>query len=131
MHTLSAANAPAPYLCVLHPQQWYDLLTESGSPLTAGTGYGRMAEEVGYNYFVAQIYGMQVAVHSTVPTANTGADRAGAILSDRALGYLWKWRPRLAFERDESLRAFEVVMTACYATAELDGTMGVGVITDA
>jgi N4-gp56 family major capsid protein len=128
---LSAANAPSPYLCVLHPQQWYDLLTESNSPLTSGTGYGRMAEEVGYNYFVAQIYGTQVVVHPSVPLANQSADRAGAILSDRALGFLWKWRPRIAYERDESLRAFEVVMTACYGVAELDGTMGMAVVTDA
>jgi N4-gp56 family major capsid protein len=121
---LSAVSAPIPYLCVLHPQQWYDLLTET-------TGYGRMAEEVGYNYFVAQLYGTQVVVHPSVPLANEDADRAGAVLSDRAFGFLWKWRPRLAYERDESLRAFEVVMTACYKVAELDGTMGVAVVTDA
>jgi len=128
---LSAVNAPSPYLLVLHPQQWYDLLTETSSPLTASTGYGRMAEEVGYNYFVAQVYGTQVVVHPSVPLANQSADRAGALLSDRAFGFLWKWRPRIAYERDESLRAFEVVMTACYNVAELDGTMGVAVVTDA
>lgn len=131
VNTLSAVSAPSPYLCVLHPQQWYDLLTEANSPLAASTGYGRMAEEVGYNYFVAQLYGTQVAVHPSCPLVNTDADRAGAVLSDRALGFLWKWRPRIAYERDESLRAFEVVMTACYAVAELDGTMGVAVVTDA
>ena len=128
---LSSVTAPSPYLCVLHPQQWYDLLTEAGSPLTASTGYGRMAEEVGYNYFVAQLYGTQVVVHPSVPLTNEDADRAGAVLSDRAFGFLWKWRPRLAYERDESLRAYEVVMTACYKVAELDGTMGVSVVTDA
>lgn len=131
VNLLTTANAPSPYLCVIHPQQWYDLLTESNSPLTASTGYGRMAEEAGYNYFVAQIYGTQVAVHPSVPLVNSNADRGGAILSDRALGFLWKWRPRIAYERDESLRAFEVVMTACYGLAELDGTMGVAVVTDA
>jgi N4-gp56 family major capsid protein len=131
VNLLAAANAPSPYLCVLHPQQWYDLLTESGSPLTQSTGYGRMAEEVGYNYFVAQVYGTQVVVHPSVPLVNSDADRGGAVLSDRALGFLWKWRPRIAYERDESLRAFEVVMTACYGQAELDGTMGVAVTTDA
>ncbi len=40
---------------VAQPQQWYDLLTEASSPLTAGTGYGRMAEEVGYNYWARNI----------------------------------------------------------------------------
>jgi len=131
INALSAASAPSPYLCVLHPQQWYDLLTEANSPLTTATGYGRMAEEVGYNYFVAQLYGTQVVVHPSVPLVNTDADRAGAVLSDRAFGFLWKWRPRVAYERDESLRAYEVIMTACYAVAELDGTMGVAVVTDA
>jgi N4-gp56 family major capsid protein len=131
INALSAASAPSPYLCVLHPQQWYDLLTEASSPLTASTGYGRMAEEVGYNYFVAQLYGTQVVVHPSCPLVNTNADRAGAVLSDRAFGFLWKWRPRIAYERDESLRAYEVVMTACYAVAELDGTMGIAVVTDA
>jgi len=129
--TLSAVSAPIPYLCVLHPQQWYDLLTEAGSPVTATTGYGRMAEEVGYNYFVAQLYGTQVVVHPSCPLVNEDADRAGAVLSDRAFGFLWKWRPRLAYERDESLRAYEVVMTACYDVKELDGTMGIAVVTDA
>ncbi|MBM3499408.1 MAG: hypothetical protein FJX74_12140 [Armatimonadetes bacterium] len=131
INALSAASAPSPYLCVLHPQQWYDLLTEASSPLTASTGYGRMAEEVGYNYFVAQLYGTQVVVHPSCPLVSEDADRAGAVLSDRALGFLWKWRPRIAYERDESLRAYEVVMTACYAVAELDGTMGIAVVTDA
>jgi N4-gp56 family major capsid protein len=131
INALSAVSAPSPYLCVLHPQQWYDLLTEASSPLTTGTGYGRMAEEVGYNYFVAQLYGTQVVVHPSCPLVNTDADRAGAVLSDRAFGFRWKWRPRIAYERDESLRAYEVVMTACYAVGELDGTMGVAVVTDA
>jgi len=131
INALSSVTAPSPYLCVLHPQQWYDLLTEASSPLTATTGYGRMAEEVGYNYFVAQLYGTQVVVHPSVPLVNTNADRAGAVLSDRAFGFLWKWRPRIAYERDDSLKAFEVVMTACYKVAELDGTMGVALKTDA
>ena len=131
INALSAVSAPSPYLCVLHPQQWYDLLIEANSPLTATTGYGRMAEEVGYNYFVAQLYGTQVVAHPGCPLVHTNADRAGAVLSDRAFGFLWKWRPRIAYERDESLRAFEVVMTACYAVVELDGTMGVAVVTDA
>lgn len=131
VNALSSASAPTPYLCVLHPQQWYDLLTEANSPIAATTGYGRMAEEVGYNYFVAQLYGTEVAVHPSIPLVNTDEDRSGVVLSDRAFGFLWKWRPRIAYERDESLRAFEVVMTACYGIAELDGNMGIAVVTDA
>jgi len=131
INRLVTNKAPKPYVTVLHPQQWYDLGTEASSPLTATTGYGRIAEEFGYNYFVGELYGCTVVVHPDVPLANAGADRSGAILSAKALGMVWEQDITIRAERDESLRATELVCVCTYGVVEINGTMGVACETDA
>lgn len=131
INQLVTGKAPKPYLLVLHPQQWYDLGTEASSPITASTGYGRIAEEFGYNYFIGELYGCTVVVHADVPLANAAADRSGALLSNKALGMVWEQDISIRMERDESLRATELVCVCTYGVGEIDGTMGVAVETDA
>lgn len=138
---LAAGGVPGPYHGILHPQQWNDLAAAVGGTITpAGTTGSQSVAEV-TNAFGAtpawdgglrELYGVQWSISSNVPTATAGADRSGMIVSPMyAIGYLEKWPARVRFERDESLRATEIVVTAAYAVGELLDAAGVQVLTDA
>lgn len=126
----ASANLPRPWVGILHPQQWADLVTEASSPLVAAAAQG-VAQDFYRNYFIGSFYGVEWYVSSNVPTANAGADRAGALLSAEAIGAVWAWMPRMRVTRDESLRGEEVITTCAYGVGEIDGTMGIGIVTDA
>lgn len=136
--TLLAAKVPGPYAAFLHPQQVNDLEGSIGSTISAAATTGTSPREVtndlsmGPDLSVGMLYGVAIVSSATVPTANAGADRAGAIFSaNRALGFVEKWGIRPELQRDASLRATEIVVTAAYAVGELDDTSGVGIVTDA
>jgi hypothetical protein len=81
---------------------------------------------------LGRFYGVEWVITAAVPTANAGADRAGMIVSpSRALGLVEKWASRTELQRDASLRATEIVLTANYGVGEIDDLSGIGVITDA
>lgn len=131
--TLTNADAPRPYVLVLHTQQVGDLrkalATTTASVQTntdpdslGGTGNGF---EFGY-------YGIPVYASTNVPTANAAADRAGAIFSrGQALARVDKRPIRVRPQRDESLRSTEFNITSVYGQGELVDGWGVSVITDA
>ena len=138
---LSAAGVFGPYHGIMHPQQWNDVAGAVGATITpAGTTGAESVAQV-TNAFGAvpsfggglrELYGVVWSITSNVPTANSGADRAGMIVSPRyAIGFLEKWPARVRFQRDESLRATELVITCAFVVGELLDSAGVGVITDA
>lgn len=136
--TLEAADVPGPYYAVIHPQQKEDLVGDIGTTITPA-GAGGQPARAATNEFGAMpdgslgsMYGVTWWTNSTVPTANSGADRSGMIVSpDRALGHVEKWPVRTELERDASLRATEIVVTTAYGVGEVDDTSGVSLISDA
>jgi len=130
LYTLEAGDAPGPYHCVLHPRQWADLrsdiVTSTGVPYSASA-----ARDIVNNGFTGVLFGVNIYQTTNVPTANTGADRAGAMFSPDALGVATKWPARTELQRDASLRATEIVVTACYGVGELVDAFGVPIVTDA
>ena len=128
---MAKANAPRPWAGFLHPQQYNDLVTEANSPFATAAASGPKAEEFYGQYYIGQFYGVQWFVSTNVPTANAGADRAGAILSPEAIGAVWVTMPQTTVERDQSLRGEEILTIARYGVGEIDGTMGVYIISDA
>lgn len=137
--TLMAAGVPGPYHGVLHPQQYQDLAAGIGGTLIGGSGLGVPNPRALTNEFGARpdgglgdLYGVYWTISNLVPTANAGADRGGMIVNPQnALGLVKKWDVRVEPERDASLRAREIAVTAAYGTGELRDAAGVGVITDA
>jgi len=126
------ANMPRPWGLFLHPQQWSDLVNEAGSPFKEVSSSGTKAQEVYNAYFMGSLYGMEIYVNTNVPTANAGADRGGAILSPVALGAVWGLMPDTrTSDEDQSLRADEILTVAHYGVGEIDGTMGMYVVSDA
>ena len=135
--TLIINKIPGPYAALLYPTQVNDLEGSIGSTLSAAatTGTSARAEtndmSMGPSMDHGTWFGIRILSSSTVPTAGAGADSAGFIFGGgRALGYVEKWAIRPELERDASLRASEVVVTAAYAVGEIDDLSGVGLITD-
>jgi hypothetical protein len=126
-----------PYVSVLYPEQVQNLETSIGSTIDAAgsTGMSARAEtndlSMGPSLDFGTVFGVRVISSTTVPTANAGADSAGGMFGgNRALAMVEKWASRSEMERDISLRAEEVAVTAAYAVGELDDNAGVAIITD-
>jgi len=130
LFVLEAANAPKPYYCVLHPRQWADLrtdiITNGGSPY--GTDAGSQIVNTGY---AGTLFGVRIFTSTNCPLVNTDADRCGAMFASPALALVTKWPANTELQRDASLRATEIVVTACYGVAEVVDGFGVPIVTDA
>ena len=137
--TLAAAGVPPPYVGALHPRQWADLIADIGTTVTPAAGPGSQSARAATNDLavpssggLGSLYGVEWYVSHLVPTATAGADRLGMIVQpSNALGHVSKWDARVEFERDASLRAREIAITACYGVGELRDACGIGVLTDA
>ena len=135
-NSTGATGVNGPYEGVLHPRQWADLVADIGTTITTSGGAslrgGTNELTVGSDSGLGTLYGVSWQVSHLVPTANAGADRAGMIVAPQyAIGHVSKWDARVEFERDASLRAREIAITACYGLGELRDAAGLGVITDA
>ena len=80
---------------------------------------------------VGTLFGVEVSQTSVCPTANSAADRTGAMFSSDAIGLVTKRPPRIEMQRDASARGTELVATVAYGVGELVDTAGVPIITDA
>lgn len=132
---LQIADVPEPYYAVLYPQQLEDLITDTGTTIdalkTTGSTVRAESNDLNVRSDFGMFHGVSVVTNSQVPTANAGADSAGHMAAaGRALAYVEKWNVRVETERDASLRANEIVVTACYAVGEVDDTSGIGIVTD-
>jgi hypothetical protein len=78
------------------------------------------------------LHGVDIFTDTNVPTANTAADRAGGFfVKNYTFGMATKWNLRVELERDASLRATEIVVTANYGVGELVDAAGCPVVTGA
>ena len=142
---LLIAKASGPMLGILHPQQWGDLETNTlslgaapaqvlASTLNSGLGSQFKGSFLGIDFFTS----------SSVPTANAGADRAGAIVTRGGVAWadammddeqgenivslgrarLERWR------QGDYLATSYITSYACGVAKAIDGA-GVSVVTDA
>lgn len=128
---LRAASVPMQGLvCVLHPFQAYNL--KQGF-LNAGGNFGAasdIANAVGREYFVGRIGGVDIYESASIDIDGSD-DAVGAMFHPAALGLALKRDIRIALQRDESLRGFEVVASAAWGAAIIDNTKGVKIVGDA
>lgn len=133
--SLTNADAPEPYVVVLHTQQVGDLrkdISQTGAVVHSGTSPAMLGTNGITAGFAMPWYGKDVFASTNVATANAGADRAGAMFSrGEALARVDKRPIRIRPQRDESLRATEFNITSVYGQGELVDGWGVSVITDA
>jgi len=130
--TLNAARYPGPYSGIIHGQQWYDLANQSTPTLTFPAGLH--ADKILSQFWVFEDVGglARLIVNPRVPTANSAADRSGAIFSSfPCYGLAELWWGEVEQEIDASLRGTEIVITSCYGVVEIDGSAAVAFETDA
>jgi hypothetical protein len=133
---LVARDIPGNRVAVLHPVQTADM-QQDGITSTAAI-YGRDASPTAGQYmprpqgFQFNVGDIPVYQTSLIPTANGGADRAGAIFAaNQALGLAETWDTRTETERDASMPGTEIVVTANYGVVEIRDSFGQTVVSDA
>lgn len=135
IYNLEVANEDENVVCVLHPIQAFDL--RSAIVSASGAIYGNPQEFMGGFTNMQQralkgfLFGVPIFTTSNAESLNTNADRGGAMYAaGRALGFLWKWTPRVEFDRNIKLPGTSVAVTAAYGVGELVDGAGVAIITD-
>lgn len=86
---LQLSNVQGPYLCILHPRQWADIEKEIATDNTNGSiiydpANPAMLALLG-NGYKGKLFGVDVFTSTRVPTANSGADRAGGMFGRGAI----------------------------------------------
>ena len=137
IYTLEAANAPKPFVGVLHPVQISDmrtaLETNANSPFQS-QGIRAGTNELGPAGpgYAGEWFGLPIYFSTNVPTANAAADRAGGIFSaNYALGMVKKWSSKIVPMYWPPIRGWVLTATANYGVFEIEDSAGVAVITDA
>ncbi len=147
--TLTVASVPGTYACVLHPRQLADFqesLRAEGGAIQFREATADMLAIKGQG-FAGSFNGVDIYPSATVPTANSGADRAGGMWGRGAVGYreLSLRRIRGAgellmpagspivteFERDASNALTTLVHNYYVGLAIIEDGRGVSIITDA
>lgn len=126
--TLGAARYPGIYNSIMHDIQWYDLVNQGTTNLSQAAGI--LADQFVTTYTVRDgqsVGGMgKIIISPRVPSANTAADRSGAIFSSwNAYGLAELWWGEIEDERNASARLTELVITSCYGLVEIDGAAAV------
>lgn len=86
---LEINNVQGPFLCVLHARQWGDLrdAIRTATGLVEWQPASAAAQEIMGTGYKGRLWGVDVFVNNQVPTANSGADRAGGMFGRG--GILW------------------------------------------
>jgi len=145
---LQSASAPGPFIAILHPTQLNDLqasLRAETGPMQFVPATAELMAIKGQGY-AGMFDGVDIFVSSLVPTANAGADRAGALMSYGAVAYAdGIVSPQVAVGgiaigsgpiyvetgRDLGMGANQIVGNYFVGLAKADDGKGVSIITDA
>ena len=115
IYTLELGNAKGPFVAVLHPYQVSNLRSSIAS--TTGAVWGgpsAPAMEIGS---MGTLYGVDIVQSTSCASVNANADRQGVMMplgNQSGLAYVLKTGAKTEFQRDASLRATEIVVTAVY-----------------
>ena len=144
---LEIASVPGPYYGMLHPRQLADLQTSVRAETGVAewkTDHGELLAMKDQGFF-GSFLGINFFSSSRVDTANTAADRAGAIWGAGAIGYKTATAPPVAgavmsqpndiltveLQRPDRAATTLVVGHSYYGISLLEDARGVAVITDA
>ncbi len=129
----TANKFPNPVYVVHHPN-CLAFLSRSIMAIGAGSGVvhtqyysgimGSVSEELLRNYWAININGVNFYQTGDIDKYSTEDSGYGAIFSKSAMCILESLAPTTARERDESLRATEVILVSDYGVFELDDTYG-------
>lgn len=126
---LEQRDITGPLVTVLHPKQASqirsDLTSKTASYFSRENGADSGLDAYHPAGFVGSLFGVPIYQTSVVPTADAGANRAGAMfVPNEALGLLELWTVRTELQRDASKLLTEIVLSACNGTVEIDDVRG-------
>tara|TARA_B110000285_G_scaffold214444_1_gene259777 strand:+ start:2504 stop:3352 length:849 start_codon:yes stop_codon:yes gene_type:complete len=122
--TLRAQGLPVDETyCVLHPKVAYDL--KSGITNTFAGLPSDISNEAMRNGYVGQIAGIKIFETGNMANTGTAGDYKGGMFHKDALGLATLQEIKIATQRDESMRATEIVATSVFGVGELHDTYGI------
>jgi len=127
---LRASHAPNPIYAVVHPYHWYDIWVELGQPTANQAFLGDVANKAMRDFFVSRLISMDWFTSANI-SVDASDDAISGIFSPQAMAFDSRRAPRLEPERDASLRATELNMTAGYAHGVIRSAFGVYYTADA
>lgn len=132
IYTLELGGAKGPFVAVLHPYQVSNL--RSAIAASTGAVWGGPSAPAGDLGSLGTLYGVDVIQSTNCASVNANADRQGAMMpigNSSGLAYVLKTGAKTEFQRDASLRATEIVVTAVYGhgCVNTDAKGGVKIVT--
>lgn len=115
LYTLELGNAKGPFVAVLHPYQVNNLRTAIAG--STGAVWGGLAAPTADVGAFGSLYGVDIVQSINCAAVNAGADRQGVMMplgNQSGLAYVMKTTAKTEFQRDASLRATEIIVTAVY-----------------
>lgn len=108
---LRAAYAPLPYVCVMHPYQWFALGTAIAPGVTV-TNAPMLQDQFVQNFFVGNVSGVDIYLDGNI---TSGTACKAAMFSRNAIALDTRRAPRIEPERDTSRRGWELNLSAVFA----------------
>lgn len=127
---LRNSKAPNPIYVVAHPFHWHDCWVELGQPAGTQAFLGDIANEAMRDFYVGRWINAMWFVNANIAVDGSDDAVSGAF-NPQALAFDSRKQPTLEPERDASLRATELNMTAGYGVAVRRQEFGVGYTADA
>lgn len=115
IYALELGNAKGPFVAVLHPYQVSNL--RSAIAASTGAVWGGPSAPAADLGSLGTLYGVDVVQSTNCASVNVNADRQGVMMpvgNQSGLAYVLKTGAKTEFQRDASLRATEIVVTATY-----------------
>jgi hypothetical protein len=127
---LRNALAPNPIYVVAHPYHWHDIWTELGQPAANQAFLGDVANEALRSFYVGSWTNASWFVNANI-SVDTDSDAISAMFNPGGLAFDSRKAPTLEPERDASLRAWELNLSAGYADGVRRDAFGVKYTADA
>lgn len=115
IYTLELGNAKGPFVAVLHPYQVSNL--RHAIAVSTGAVWGGPSTPAVDLGSLGTLYGVDIVQSTNCASVNVDADRMGVMMplgNQSGLAYVLKTGAKTEFQRDASLRATEIVVTAVY-----------------
>ncbi|MEK6792050.1 MAG: phage major capsid protein [Deltaproteobacteria bacterium] len=115
IYTLELGNAKGPFVVVLHPYQVNNL--RSAIAATTGAVWGGASAPASDIGALGSLYGVDIVQSTNCASVNVNVDRQGVMMpfgNQSGLAYVLKVGAKTELQRDASLRATEIVVTAVY-----------------
>lgn len=123
-------KAPNPIYVVAHPYHWHDIWVLLGQPGANQALLGDVANQALRDFYVGNWLNVQWFTSANI-SVDASDDAISAVFNSGAIGFDSRKAPTLEAERDASRLAWELNVSAGYATGIIRQSFGVKYIADA